>query len=158
MESNGKYVAVARGGKGLLASTLPCLTREEAERRIRMLVPNVEFGDDPMCKRVAEKIFKVFEGGNVDFNEAVDLSQLSCFQRMVLEEVRRIPRGKKVTYGEIAEKIGRPKAARAVGNALKRNPLPIIIPCHRVVGSKTLGGFTGGVNVKKFLLTVEGAL
>nr|HDO81515.1 MGMT family protein [Candidatus Bathyarchaeota archaeon] len=65
---------------------------------------------------------------------------------------------KKVTYGEIAEKIGRPKAARAVGNALKRNPLPIIIPCHRVVGSKTLGGFTGGVNVKKFLLTVEGAL
>lgn len=78
------------------------------------------------------------------------------FQLAVLEELRRIPYGTTVSYGEIARRIGRPKAVRAVGAANGRNPIPIIIPCHRVIGaSGDLTGFGGGLPVKEALLRLE---
>ncbi|MBS7247083.1 MAG: MGMT family protein [Candidatus Freyarchaeota archaeon] len=102
-------------------------------------------------------MFRFLEGENVDFNYEVDLSRLTSFQRMVLEEVRRIPPGVTLTYGELARRVGKPKAARAVGSALKKNPLPLIIPCHRVVGTRGVGGYTGGLEIKIKLLEAEGA-
>ncbi len=85
------------------------------------------------------------------------LEGLSLFSRKVLEKVREIPYGKVVSYGEIAEWIGDRRKARAVGNALSKNPLPILIPCHRVIrGDGRLGGFTAGWKVKKWLLEKEG--
>lgn len=82
---------------------------------------------------------------------------LSSFEKMVLRKVAEIPRGKVVTYGEVARAIGREGAARAVGNALAKNPYPIIIPCHRVIkGDLSLGGYTSGVKNKKTLLEEEG--
>ncbi len=78
------------------------------------------------------------------------------FQLSVLLELQRIPYGVTASYGEIAERIGRPKAARAVGAANGRNPIPIIIPCHRVIGSDgTMTGFGGGIPMKKALLRLE---
>ncbi|MBI4362125.1 MAG: MGMT family protein [Euryarchaeota archaeon] len=71
-----------------------------------------------------------------------DLSPLTPFQRSVLRETARIPPGRVLTYGEVARRIGRPGAARAVGQALSRNPVPLLIPCHRVVASRGLGGFS----------------
>ncbi len=81
---------------------------------------------------------------------------VSDFDRKVLEIVKQIPYGNTLTYKEVAEKAGVPQAYRAIGQALRRNPLPLIIPCHRVVKSDhTLGGFTGGVHIKKQLLELE---
>lgn len=91
----------------------------------------------------------------------VDLTGLTPFQQAVLEATRRIPPGQTATYGEIARQIGRPAAARAVGQALRRNPVPFLIPCHRVVGSgRHLGGYGGpqGTQLKARLLRHEGAL
>lgn len=80
------------------------------------------------------------------------------FQRRVWEELRRIPRGRTVTYGELAARIGMPGAARAVGSAVARNPVSIVVPCHRVVGADgSLIGYAGGVERKRALLAMEGA-
>lgn len=88
--------------------------------------------------------------------------EVTEFQKKVYEAAFAIPPGKTATYGEIAKKIGKPKASRAVGQALRRNPFPIIIPCHRVVGSTGIGGFMGEdrekskeINTKKILLELE---
>jgi len=81
------------------------------------------------------------------------------FQRGVWEELRRIPYGETISYTELARRIGRPTAVRAVGHANGRNPLPVVIPCHRVVGSDgTLTGYGGGLDRKRFLLELESAI
>ena len=81
------------------------------------------------------------------------------FQRKVLLEACRIPKGKVMSYGHLAEKIGIPKGARAVGTALAKNPFPLIIPCHRIVqATGDLGGFGGGLKLKKALLEMEGVV
>ena len=80
------------------------------------------------------------------------------FQVRTWRELQRIPYGHTISYGELARRIQRPKAVRAVGAANGRNPLPIVVPCHRVIGSDgTLTGFGGGIDVKRFLLELEGA-
>ena len=80
------------------------------------------------------------------------------FQCAVWEELRRIPYGATVSYGDLAARLGRPKAVRAVGQANHRNPLPILIPCHRVVGKDgSLTGYAGGLALKEALLKLEGA-
>jgi methylated-DNA-[protein]-cysteine S-methyltransferase len=82
----------------------------------------------------------------------------TAFQRRVWEELQRIPRGTTVTYAELATRIGRPGAARAVGAAVARNPISIVVPCHRVVGSDgSLTGYAGGVERKRALLALEGS-
>lgn len=92
-----------------------------------------------------------------DFDVPVDLSALTDFQRMVLGAASRLNFGEVATYTDIARRIGRPKASRAVGNALGRNPVAIIVPCHRVVRTDgTLGGYTGGLEYKEALLGIEG--
>lgn len=83
------------------------------------------------------------------------LSELTPFERSVLEEVEKIPFGKTKTYQEIAKAISEPKAVRAVGRAISKNPLPLIIPCHRVVGKKDIGGYIFGRKTKKYLLDSE---
>lgn len=109
----------------------------------------------------AEQLLTYLEGRRPSFDLAVDLSTLTPFQRQVLSRVMRIPRGEVMTYGELARQLGRPKAARAVGQALGKNPIPIVIPCHRVLAADgTLGGYSGreGVKTKASLLRLEGAL
>jgi methylated-DNA-[protein]-cysteine S-methyltransferase len=93
------------------------------------------------------------------FDLPVDLGAVPAFQRLVLEELRRVPFGATNTYGGLAERIGKPRAARAVGGALNRNPIPIVVPCHRIVGaSGSLVGYAGGLARKEQLLALEGAL
>jgi len=89
----------------------------------------------------------------------LDLSGLTSFQRKVLEVVKTIPYGETKSYKWVAERMGKPRAARAVGQALKRNPYPEVIPCHRVIRSDgKLGGYSKGTQKKKKLLKQEGAI
>lgn len=108
-----------------------------------------------LCK----EILRYLAGEDVDFSEyKLDLSGLSDFERCVLERTRLIPYGKTLTYSELAEAIGKPKAARAVGTALAKNPYPLLIPCHRVVRKDGIGNYTGGgPDLKKKLLEMEKA-
>ena len=112
-------------------------------------------GDTPIARDLA----RYFAGAAVDFSPYdVDLSGSTEFERKVYAATRRIPPGEVRTYGDIARAIGRPGASRAVGNALGKNPACIVIPCHRVVASNGLGGFTGGLAWKRKLLRLEGSL
>lgn len=107
---------------------------------------------------IINKLRQYFSGQVIeDWKVDIDLSALSPFSRKVLEYVFTIPYGTTCTYGDVAYAIGHPRAARAVGNALKHNPIPLIIPCHRVVASNGLGGFTaeGGIRTKQELLLLE---
>jgi len=100
-----------------------------------------------------------FDGQRVLFDEPLDLSGATAFQRRVWLAVRDIPYGETRSYGQIARQVGSPGAARAVGRAMATNPVPIVVPCHRVIGSDgNLRGFGGGLDLKHRLLEMEGAL
>ncbi len=114
---------------------------------------------NPRLRRALESFAR---GNRVDFRHlAVDLGGLTAFRQKVLELTRRIPYGRTATYGELAQRAGKENAARAVGAAMASNPIPLIIPCHRVVASGgTIGGFSGphGVELKRRLLELEGVM
>ncbi len=105
--------------------------------------------------RAIEQLEEYFQSGRMEFELALDLEG-SDFQQLVWQELVRIPFGETRSYGSIADTIGRPKAARAVGAATGRNPAPVLVPCHRVVGaSGALTGFAGGLEAKRILLAHE---
>ena len=110
---------------------------------------------------VFQEILRYFSGEKVDFScFEPDLSGLTDFQQEVLREVMGIPYGESITYAELACRVGREGAARAVGAALAKNPYPIIIPCHRVVSASGIGGFCGEscgekVDLKRRMLEME---
>jgi methylated-DNA-[protein]-cysteine S-methyltransferase len=87
-----------------------------------------------------------------------DYAGMTPFRKKVMEELRKVQAGSTVTYGELATAAGSPGAARAVGNVMATNPVPLFVPCHRVVATNGLGGFTGGLDVKRALLRLEKAL
>jgi len=106
---------------------------------------------------VRRELDEYFEGRRREFDLPLDLSLVRGFGLRVLETARAIPFGDVLTYGEVASRAGSPRAARAAGNALGANPIPIVVPCHRVVhAGGGLGGYTGGLDRKRTLLAVEG--
>ncbi|SHF21639.1 methylated-DNA-[protein]-cysteine S-methyltransferase [Desulfacinum infernum DSM 9756] len=98
-----------------------------------------------------------FQGSGAHPDVAVDFQEGTPFQRAVWQELCRISYGATRTYGEVAEAVGRPRAFRAVAQACGRNPVPIVVPCHRVVARDGLGGYSSGLEIKKALLRLEGA-
>jgi methylated-DNA-[protein]-cysteine S-methyltransferase len=110
---------------------------------------------DPARRQLDE----YFEHRREEFDLPLDLRLHADFHRRVLDELARVPYGEVVTYGELAARADRPRAARAVGTVMNRNPLPIVLPCHRVIGSTgKLVGYGGGLHRKEALLRLEGAL
>jgi methylated-DNA-[protein]-cysteine S-methyltransferase len=106
---------------------------------------------------VRRELEEYFEGTRTQFDLKVDRRLIHGIARDVLAATRRVPFGRTTTYGELAERIGKPRAARAVGNALGSNPIPIVIPCHRVLrAGGAMGGYAGGVSRKERLLALEG--
>ncbi len=102
---------------------------------------------------------KYFKGQNPNINELNINSKGTIFQKEIWNVLKTIPYGKTITYKEIAEKLNKPKAYRAVGSAIGHNPIPIIIPCHRVIGANNkLTGYSGGIENKIKLLKLEGVL
>jgi len=107
---------------------------------------------------VRRELDEYFEGQRREFELPLDL-RVAPFHEAVLHELARVPYGRTETYGALAAKVGRPKAARAVGTVMNRNPIPIVLPCHRIVGANgSLTGYGGGLDVKRALLELEGAM
>jgi methylated-DNA-[protein]-cysteine S-methyltransferase len=108
-----------------------------------------------VLKETASQLDEYFAGERTDFDVPMELDGTD-FQREVWAELSRIPYGKTVSYGEVARRVGRPNGPRAVGQANGRNPIPVIVPCHRVLASNGIGGYGGGLKVKRALLALEG--
>jgi len=153
------WVGIASSPNGLLALTLPQPTQERALEPLLERWGESPGYDDPRLDGLKKKLQRYFEGQRVVFDEPLDLAGATSFQRRVWLAVRDIPYGETRSYADIARQIGSPRAARAVGQAMAANPVPIVVPCHRVVGSDGgLGGFGSGLNLKRRLLEMEGTL
>lgn len=133
-------------------------SRKKMKCIIKNAHPDAVPGSISIIDKICKKLENFLRGKPADFSFGnIDLTQLYNFQKEVLLLERKIPCGQVSTYGRLASKLGHPGAARAVGTALARNPFPIIIPCHRVIKSDgSLGGFGGGVWLKRQLLQLEG--
>ncbi|MFN8179380.1 MAG: methylated-DNA--[protein]-cysteine S-methyltransferase [bacterium] len=104
---------------------------------------------------LAQALARYLEGGPLRWDGPLDLRGVGAFQRDVFDAVRAIPHGEIRRYRDVAGAVGRPRAVRAVGDALRRNPFPIVVPCHRVVAARDLGGYAAGVAAKRRLLALE---
>jgi len=109
----------------------------------------------PVLKDAATQLEEYFARERTGFDIPMELDGTE-FQREVWAELSRIPYGETISYGELARRVGRPKGPRAVGQANGRNPIAIIVPCHRVLASNGIGGYGGGLAVKRALLALEG--
>jgi len=143
---------------GLRAVTLPRRDRDDALREVLALGAREETGDRELGD-LPERLRRYARGEPVAFPDALDFSAATPFQRAVWQAMRDIPYGRTRSYGWLAARVGKPRAARAVGQASAANPWPIIVPCHRVVSSNGgLGGYGGGLDMKERLLLLEGAI
>lgn len=130
----------------------------ELDRLCERVGHRVLYSEDAVAA-AAKQLTDYLEGSRRSFDLQVDLMGLPPFQLSVLTELQQIGYGELATYGGLAARVGNPRAARAVGTALNRNPVPIIVPCHRVVGSTgKLVGYAGGLERKRALLELEGSL
>jgi methylated-DNA-[protein]-cysteine S-methyltransferase len=154
-ETTAGWIGLRGSEKGLSRATLPRPSAEGAVIALGREVLNLAFSME-FFKPVIDQYIAYFQGQKVRFIERLDLSSHTPFQRAVWKATQDIPYGKTQSYGEIARIIDKPAASRAVGQALGRNPLLIIIPCHRVLASDgSLGGFGGGLELKRHLLDLE---
>jgi len=149
------WVGVLGSPTGLLTTTLPQSLAQEAYQLLGDSVNHATWSPR-LFEDLTERLRVYFSGHKATFSDELNLSGATPFQRKVWEITRLIPYGETRSYLWVAEQINKPRAVRAVGQALGRNPLPIIIPCHRVVASDgRLGGFSGGTEVKRNLLHLE---
>ena len=149
---------LAATAKGLVRVAYGCENHEKVlERLARDLSPRILHAPERL-DGAAREIDEYFAGLRHRFDLPVDLSLAGGFRRLVLTRLRAIDYGQMATYRAIAVAVGNPKAVRAVGTACATNPLPIVVPCHRVVRSDgSIGQYVGGADAKQTLLTLEGA-
>ena len=148
---------VAASGRGLAAISYQSDPDEQLDRLARIAGPRV-LRSPRSIDLARRELDEYFEGVRRAFDLSLDLRGLPPFTLSVLRELARVPYGRTTTYGALAAKVGRPRAARAVGTVMNRNRIPIVLPCHRVVGSTgDLTGYAGGLDRKEMLLELEGA-
>jgi len=154
-QTDAGWMCVLGSVTGLLNIALPLKTEREVYERLGDRLDKATYSPERF-EDLVERFHAYCKGHHVDFPDDLDLSGATSFQRAVWQAARRIPYGQTRSYGWLAGQIGKPEAARAVGQALGKNPLPIIVPCHRVLaGDGGLGGFTGGLEMKRYLLSLE---
>ena len=152
------WCGIVKGEAGLVRIFLPEPQKSSVDRKIKLFYPLSVFSESSFLNETME-LKRYFAGSKPHFSFALDFSGSTLFQTVVWSEAGKIPYGEVRTYGWIAERIGKPRAARAVGNALGGNPFPVIIPCHRVIKeSGEPGGFSApaGAELKAKLLRLEG--
>jgi methylated-DNA-[protein]-cysteine S-methyltransferase len=155
--------AIAWTGKGICGQQLPEKNAEATEERLRNSFPTaIEIEPPQEILMLTKRICKHLQGNLQDFsNVRLDLSGVPAFHAKIYQVLQKIPLGKTVSYNDLAVMCGSPGAARAVGQAMAKNPISLIVPCHRVVSaSGTMGGFSayGGLDTKRQLLQNEMAL
>lgn len=148
--------------KGIAGFQLPSATADATRTRLqRRWTEAVESPPPAGVQRVIDRVLALLKGEAIDLSDIpVDLDDAPEFHRKVYEVARTIPPGRTMTYGEIARRLGVPHESREVGQALGRNPIAVIVPCHRVLGADgKMGGFSasGGVATKRRILEIEGA-
>ncbi len=149
------WVGILSSSKGIRRTTLPQPSVQDARHLLGKPLDYAELAPK-LFQDLIERFQAYFSGDKTDFPDEFDLSGATAFQRQVWEVTRLIPYGNTKSYKWVAEQIGKPEASRAVGQALAKNPLPILIPCHRVVNTNgRLGGFSGGLGMKRQLLNLE---
>jgi methylated-DNA-[protein]-cysteine S-methyltransferase len=153
---------LAWSGRGIAGLQLPENTADATRKRVQRRWPGAVEGEPPSgVGRAIERVLQLLKGEAADLADIpLDLESAPEFHRKVYEVARTIPPGRTMTYGEIARRLGVPHESREVGQALGRNPVAIIVPCHRVLGADgKMGGFsaTGGVSTKRRMLEIEGA-
>jgi len=153
------YFGLAGTENGILRSCLPQPNPAAAEKQLLASIGEARFDED-FFRDLQNRITSYFKGCYVTFGPEIPLlfDGLSPFAAAVLRACRQVTFGKTTSYGQLAQRVGVPGAARAVGTALSRNPIPLIIPCHRIIRSNgKIGGFSaaGGVSLKKKLLELE---
>ena len=149
---------VATTPRGLCRISYDPQPEHEAESLARTFGVRVLRAAKPVDP-VRRQLDEYFDGKRTEFELSLDLRHQAPFSRDVLNRLARVPYGQVTTYGALAAQAHRPKAARAVGVVMNRNPVPIVLPCHRVVGaSGSLVGYAGGLERKELLLKLEGAL
>jgi methylated-DNA-[protein]-cysteine S-methyltransferase len=128
------------------------------EELARLYGPRVLRSSKPV-ERLRRELDEYFEGRRQTFDIETDVRGVPAYYRRVLDELARVEYGHTTTYGALAALTGNPRAARAVGTVMNRNPIPIVLPCHRVIGaSGSLTGYGGGLDRKEWLLRLEGAI
>jgi len=154
-ETDRGWIGISASDFGLVNITLPEQSPDDPLIKLR-LNSIYAVRDDHFFSDITKRLRLYFSGKRVYFNDTVDYSGASDFQKSVCAAARQIPYGETRSYRWVAENIGNPKSARAVGNALGKNPCPVIIPCHRVISSDgSPGGFSGGIEHKINLLLLE---
>lgn len=142
--------------KGMVALRFPGESHQDMLATLPFRDPCVIHGGGSFAD-IKRQLERYFAGRPVKFTFAMDIGWATPFQRSVWRALAKLPPGQLITYGQLAREIGKPRATRAVGQAVGANPLPILVPCHRVIaGDGSLGGFTGGVALKRKLLKIEG--
>ena len=154
---------IAWSERGIVAVQLPEANEAVTRARVRRRLPGASEAAPPapVASTIAG-IVALLDGEAADFADvALDMGGVPPFNRRVYAIAQAIPRGSTLSYGEVAARLGDPGDARAVGQALGENPIPIVVPCHRVLAARgKMGGFSapGGTATKRRLLTIEGAL
>ncbi len=152
------WMGIVSSPDGLRNVMLPQKSKETALARIISCGCDIENHDLACFGDLPQRFRRYLEGEAITFAEKLDLSGATCFQQSVWQAVQSIPYGETRSYGWVAGQLSLPKAARPVGQALVKNPVPIVVPCHRVVASDgSLGGFSGGLEIKEYLLRLERA-
>ena len=150
------WMGVRASEAGLTNIVLPKQSRQSVERELGVAPGSLA---DASLADLVRRFQAYFTGELVAFPDQLDLSRATPFQRAVWEAARLIPRGETRSYTWVAERAGRPLAVRATGGALGKNPLPVVVPCHRVIAANgSLGGFSGGLAMKRRLLDIEAGL
>ena len=154
------WMGLAESPKGIQAIVLPRRSKRAVESELRaQLGEPLQQEQSARLEEASRQLLDYLAGRRNTFDVPLDLSQGTSFQRQVWRTLQRVPYGKLRSYQWIAARVGGRHYARAVGNAVGANPLPIIVPCHRIVAhDASLGGFSGGLSIKRKLLSLEGTL
>jgi len=150
------WIGVVGSEKGISRVILPLESKRLLLDRIASYGCRLENHGSDYLSDVVNRLNRYLNGQSVEFKDKLDLDGASDFERAVWRVVRSISRGQTRSYTWVAKELGLPKAARAVGQAVGRNHVPIIVPCHRVIREDgSLGGFGGGLKLKRYLLHLE---
>jgi O-6-methylguanine DNA methyltransferase len=150
-----EFIGVAYSEKGISAVVLPRKNQMEVQLELTNVLPDEFLVQKKAPENLAQKFDAYFRSKKIDFSKLGLDVKGTYFEQKVWKACQEIPHGEVRSYSWIAKQIGKASASRAVGNALNKNPVPIVVPCHRVISTSGIGGFASGLKMKRMLLELE---